>query len=123
MYYIWNIERFQGLRLNSILAQNGALVTFVTYSVMLWELYFPALVWLPKVRVPFLLLGVGMHVGIWLSMMIYDFEVLFVITYGVFFQDAAYLRLAGRCAAVVAAIRGTRLARWASAPLLKSRSG
>ena len=76
MYYIWNIERFQGLGLNSILAHNGAFVTFATYCVMLWELYFPALVWLPKVRVPFLLVGVAMHVGIWLSMMIYDFEIL-----------------------------------------------
>lgn len=41
LYYIFLVERFQGLSWNAELAQNGILVTAMSYGVMLWELYFP----------------------------------------------------------------------------------
>jgi hypothetical protein len=87
LYYIFLVERFQGLEWNATLAQSGLLVTVMTYGVMLWELYFPALVWVPRLRVPVLVAGLFMHIGICIAMMLYDFEILFAMTYGFFFRD------------------------------------
>jgi hypothetical protein len=87
LYYIFLVERFQGLEWNAALAQSGLLVTVMTYGVMLWELYFPALVWVPRFRAPVLVAGLFMHVGICVAMMLYDFEILFAMTYGFFFRD------------------------------------
>ena len=96
LYYIFLVERFQGLEWNATLAQNGLLVAVMTYSVMLWELYFPALVWVPRLRVPVLVAGLLMHIGICISMMLYDFEILFAMTYGFFFRDDQIERILRR---------------------------
>ena len=107
IYYILNLERFQGSSLNHWITASGAAVTLITYCVMFWELYFPALVWIPRFRVPVLLAGIAIHLGIWWSMMIYDFEMLFVMTYGFFFRDEELLGTANR---VFQRLRHLRLA-------------
>jgi hypothetical protein len=54
---------------------------------VLWELYFPVLVWSRRTRLPMLVFGVLMHLGIAVTMMLYDFEMLFIATYGFFFKN------------------------------------
>jgi hypothetical protein len=113
IYYIFNMERFQGLRLDAAIAHNGYLVTLFSYSVMLWELYFPALVWVRRLRVPMLAFGLLMHIGIWVFMMLYDFEVLFVMTYGFFFKDAEILKVFDRFRDLIKRARLVYLVRFA----------
>lgn len=86
-YYILNLERFMGTKYNTILSQSTFFVTLSTYFTLFWELSFPFLVWFKKVKLPFLILGVLLHLGIYVFMMIHDFEILFIATYILFFND------------------------------------
>lgn len=68
-------------------------VMIATYLTLLWEIYFVALVWVPKWRAVMLIFGVLMHVGIGVVVNIPYFAMLMVVTYAVFLKDseAAYL--------------------------------
>lgn len=89
-YYILSLERFMGTRFNAELVQNGYFVTITTYASMLWELSFAFLVWKKRWRPYVLLSGVMMHLGIYVFMMINDFQILFIMAYGFFFSDEAF---------------------------------
>lgn len=90
VYYTLSLERFMGTSWNKHLVQNGVFVTLSTYAVLFWELFFPVLIWVKKCRIPLLLMGIGMHAGIYIFMMIHDFEILFIMIYGFFFTDEEY---------------------------------
>lgn len=92
-YYILLLDRFKGTRFNETLALNGWLVTTITYFVMLWEIYFPFLVYIKKTRYFALISGVLIHLGIFIFMMLYDFELLFIACYGFFFKNVAFQNL------------------------------
>lgn len=88
MYYILNDERF------SILAAGGRhisapaiLVYFLTYSTILFEIGFPFFVYFRRSKRIVLILGLLMHLGIYIFLMIYGLSVIFVIQYGLFFSD------------------------------------
>ncbi len=89
-YYIMNLERFTGTPFNKMVAQNGYIVNIVTYVTILWELYFPILVWIKRMRTTVIVMGIIMHVGIMITMMLYDFQMLYIITLGLFFKNDFY---------------------------------
>lgn len=68
----------------SFLQNFPLLVVFLTYTTMLFEVYFPAMVWIPKVRPWWLLLGFMFHLGIALSMGLIFFAGVMVAGYIVF---------------------------------------
>jgi len=86
-YYTFSIGRFKGTPWNDALARNGLFVTISTYFTLLVETYFPVLVWFKKTRVPVICCGIALHLGIYIFMMIYGFEIIFIMTYGFFFND------------------------------------
>lgn len=86
-YYTLSLERFSATDLNKTLVQNGLFVTLSTYTVLLWELFFPVLIWKKTLRLPLLSLGFLIHLGIYFMMMIHDFEIVFIATYGFFITD------------------------------------
>ncbi|HEY8915900.1 MAG TPA: hypothetical protein VIM87_05655, partial [Chitinophaga sp.] len=49
--------------------------------------YFPVLVWFKKTRLAVVCCGIALHLGIYVFMMIYGFEIIFIMTYGFFFKD------------------------------------
>lgn len=87
LYYTLNLERFNGTPFNHLLSSNGWFVNMNTYLVMLFELYFPVLIWSKKWRIPLVVFGVSMHLGILIFMMLYDFQVLFIFVYGLWFTN------------------------------------
>jgi hypothetical protein len=87
VYYIFSIERFQGTPFNRIIANNGYLVTFLTYSTVIIEMFLPILIWFKNTKVPSMLAGVLLHIGIYVFMMIYDFQLIFLSTYGFFLSN------------------------------------
>lgn len=98
-YYVLNIDRFKSSELNDWITSSGYLVTITTYVVILWEISFPFLVWKNRLYRNILLsLGIVIHLGIYFMMNIHDFEILFIFTYIIFFDDyeikkiALYLR-------------------------------
>ncbi|MCS3530806.1 hypothetical protein [Chryseobacterium sp. JUb7] len=86
-YYTLQIERFKGTELNNVLANNGIFVTFSTYITLLWELVFPFLVWHKTGKYVVFAIGIAIHLGIYIFMMIHDFEILFMMCYGFFITD------------------------------------
>ena len=86
-YYILNLNRFKGSEFNEYLSKNYIFVTLSTYVTLFWELTFPFLVWSKKLKIPILIIGFFIHIGIYYFMMIHDFEILFLFTYIIFFND------------------------------------
>lgn len=58
----------------------------VAYLTLAWEIYFPALIWIKPLRIPMLLVGVILHLGIAIGLNLTFFASLMVLTY-VFFLD------------------------------------
>jgi hypothetical protein len=93
VYYIFHLERFQGTPWNEVLGKNGFFVTIATYFTLLYEIYFPVLIWFKKLRIMCLVIGVMLHLGIYTFMMIYDFQMVFIFVYGFLFTDGEYEKL------------------------------
>lgn len=60
------------------------LIAVMTFTTLLWEVYFPVLVWLKRTRLAVLVFGVLLHVGIGFSMNIVFFSLLMMISYVLF---------------------------------------
>ncbi len=65
----------------SSVAQYPTLIAWMTWSSVLWEVYFPALVWFKRLRLPVLAFGVMMHLGIGLTLRIPFFGFLMIVSY------------------------------------------
>lgn len=89
-YYIFSLERFQGTSLNLTLAKNSFFVTISTYFTLLIELFYPILVWFKPTKNIMILSAVLLHMGIFIFMMLYDFQVIF-ITIQLLFLDEGFL--------------------------------
>jgi hypothetical protein len=87
-YYIFQLERFKGTGLNSVLAKDGFFVTMSTYATLLIEIFFPVLIWFKQTRKLFMVTGILLHAGIYIFMMIHDFQIFFVAIYPFFFKNA-----------------------------------
>jgi hypothetical protein len=92
-YYTLQIERFQGTSYNKNLANNGIFSTISTYVTLFWELVFPFLVWFRKTKYVVFATGILIHTGIYILMMIHDFEVLFIMCYGFFISDEEWRKI------------------------------
>jgi hypothetical protein len=80
IYYVF--EQAQWLRFDGLTATHPLLVGLSTYGVLLFELVlFPVLVWPRATRSIVLFLGVGLHLGIALSMRVFVFGEIMPIFY------------------------------------------
>ncbi|MGQ0828790.1 MAG: hypothetical protein ACT4ON_10385 [Bacteroidota bacterium] len=85
-YYIWNLERYNA-PINYLFSKNAIIIGFSTYFTILFEIFFPVLVWVKKMRLLLIVSGIFLHMGIYFSMMIYDFQILFIMIYGFYFSN------------------------------------
>lgn len=76
----------------SFLKSMPVLVGVMTHSALLWEVYFPALIWLKPLRKWILLFGVFLHTGIGIGMGLFFFSGAMVAAYFVFVDGAALRR-------------------------------
>lgn len=90
-YYILSSERFRGTSFNLSLAKNGTFVTVTTYFTICVELIYPFLVWIKRTKVIMLILATILHIGIYVFMMIYDFQIVFIIIQGFFISNENWL--------------------------------
>lgn len=81
------------------------LVVLLTWGTLLFELFFPLLVWFRVTRVPTLLLGLGLHLGLWLTLEIGPFSLVMMASYIAFLDPSrvAQIRWLRRSRAVPAA--------------------
>jgi hypothetical protein len=62
-------------------------ISIATYATLIFEIYFPALIWSRKLRLWVLLVGVGLHLGIGIVVFIPFFAALMVVSYASFLTD------------------------------------
>ncbi|MEO6550155.1 MAG: hypothetical protein ABIN94_19285 [Ferruginibacter sp.] len=91
VYYALSVERFMGTPLNKVLLQYGRLTMVINYAVILFELLFPILIWVKKLRKPLLIAGLVFHASIYILLMIYGFQIVFVLLYGLFLPNQQLL--------------------------------
>jgi hypothetical protein len=97
LYYILNNDRFSIGPWNTYLTQNVYFVVLGTYSTMMWEIAFPFLIWIKSLRFPLIAFGIVLHMGIFFMMMIHEFEIIFISTYGFFYSDQEFKQFGVRC--------------------------
>ena len=95
-YYALSIERFMGTRYNKLLIQNKWFDIFTGYSVLVFEILFPFLIWIKKLRKLLLVSGFLFHAVIYVFLMIFGMEVVFVLVYGLFLPNRQWLNFASR---------------------------
>ena len=71
----------------SFVAHMPVVIAAMVYVVLAWEIYFPVLIWVPKLRLPMLAFGVAMHIGIFLFMNLPSFGFLMMTLYLLFLSE------------------------------------
>lgn len=95
-YYALSMERFMGTPLNSYLARHKWIDYLSNYGTILFELLFPVLIWFKKCRKPLLVAGVLFHLCIYIFLMIYSFQIVFLLMYGLFLPNQTLVDFAQR---------------------------
>ncbi len=69
------------------------LVVLLTWGTLLFELFFPLLVWFRVTRTPTLLAGLGLHLGLWLTLEIGPFSLVMMASYIAFLDPSRVARI------------------------------
>lgn len=96
IYYAMSMERFNGTPLNNYLVHNAFFVKVGTYYTLFFEIAFSFFVWIKKFRKPFIIGGLILHLFIYIFMMLYSFEEVFILQLGIFLTNEESLRIARR---------------------------
>jgi len=112
----WNGEALWGVLANPQLsrfdftwtADFPVAISFLTSATVYWEIYFPALIWVPRLRPWILLWGVALHVGIGVMMNLPFFALIMLSGYVLFLTDGQKRFLIHRLRAAAARV-GVRL--------------
>jgi len=101
LYYTMSMDRFTGTPWNKHLAANALFVKIGTYYTLVFEIAFSFLVWINKFRKPFIIAGLLLHLFIYVFMMLYGFEEVFILLLGLFLTNDEALRIARRCKRII----------------------
>jgi hypothetical protein len=85
------------------------MLTLLTYATLFWELSFPVLLLNRRTRVAALVVGVAMHIGIWLTMEVGPFSLMMIATYAAFVEPHALARLVNRYCGMSAETSASRV--------------
>lgn len=91
-YYTMSLERFRGTSINLALAKNAIFVTISTYATIIIELFYPSLIWFDKTKNLIIILALILHISIYVFMMIYDFQLVFIFVQGFFIANIKWLK-------------------------------
>lgn len=84
LMHISKVDAFSGPAMVAVFAENPTLSLIGTYTVLFYQGLFPILVWFKRIKIPFLAIGVLLHLGIAIGMGIFTFGVLMILTYFLF---------------------------------------
>ncbi len=94
VYYILLQERYMGTMFNKALVKHEWFVLSATYFTILFELLFPVLIWIKKLRPALIAAGILLHAGVYLFLMLYNFQLIFMLVYGLFLSNKTMLEYA-----------------------------
>jgi len=93
-YYALMNERYMGTAYNQWIVQHKWIDYCTNYGVIAFEILFPLFVWFKKTRKPFLFAGILFHLSIYIFMMIYGFQIVFILIYGLFLPNDQLIKFA-----------------------------
>ena len=88
LYYVSKISTFSSVGLAWVLEDNKLLGQILTYSVLVYQGSFVIVVWIKKLKVPFLIAGVLFHLSISIGMGIFAFGVIMSLSYLLFLDSS-----------------------------------
>jgi hypothetical protein len=68
----------------SFLAYMPAILTVMAFVTVLWETYFPILIWIPQIKRYVITIGIFFHLGIAFMMNLYEFSLVMLAAYPLF---------------------------------------
>lgn len=89
VYYVFNLQEFQRVRLPALFFTAWA-SKFLSWSTLVIEGSIGTLIWVRELRYPVLLAGIGLHLGIELTMNIPLFEWTMIAAYALFVDAEHY---------------------------------
>ncbi|ADX67056.1 HTTM domain-containing protein [Weeksella virosa] len=90
LYFVLNSGDFSAYSINEYITRFPILVCFLTWFTIAFQLSFPFVVWILKTRKVVLLIGILLHIGIFLMMRIDNFSFIMLACYTIFFTDSEY---------------------------------
>ena len=86
LYYVAQIDTFSSIWLKTIFINNIWLAKIATFTVLVYQGSFAIMVWVKKIKIPFLILGVVFHLLIAIGMGIFTFGFIMIICYILFLE-------------------------------------
>ncbi|WP_069133186.1 hypothetical protein [Rhodohalobacter halophilus] len=93
VYHILQVEDFSMSGLSDYLIAYPVLPQGLTYFTILFEIGFPFLIWLKSFRLPLIVMGLMLHVGIFILMRIDNFSLVMILSYFTMVSDREYIIL------------------------------
>ncbi len=93
LHYLMNMEEFSLPFLTGNLEDFGGLLVLGTYISLLYQMLFPVLVWVKRIKIPFLMIGVGFHLITIFVMGVPLFGITMIVSYFLFLSDDELARL------------------------------
>ncbi|WP_066759507.1 hypothetical protein [Crocinitomix algicola] len=91
--FVSRINAYSSNLMHWLFADNLFLSQLATYSVLAYQALFPILVWNKRIKIPFLVYGVVLHLGIAFGMGIFTFGIVMIISYLLFLSNDQIIRL------------------------------
>lgn len=86
--YISQIDHFSSGMMRFLFENNPVVSAIAVYATLLYQLLFPILVWIKKIKLPFLFVGVILHLGIAFGMGLFTFGITMILMYILFLSNA-----------------------------------
>lgn len=87
LYYVLNTEDFNVYHITSLLNGFPFVFMVLTYFTLVFEMAFPFIVWINRFRLPLLVAGLLLHLGIFVLMRIDGFSLTMMLCYVVLLTD------------------------------------
>jgi hypothetical protein len=92
IYYILNSNDFSPTILNQFITKFLFTVKFLTWFTIFFQITFPVFVWFPKLKKPYIVLGVILHLGIFFMMKIDNFSFIMIASFSIFINNSFYTK-------------------------------
>lgn len=93
--FVSRIDAYTSSPMRWLFADNAVLSAIATYAVLIYQALFPILVWFKRIKIPFLMVGVCLHLGIAFGMGIFTFGIIMVLVYILFLSNEQIQKLKG----------------------------
>jgi hypothetical protein len=93
IYYIMRVNEFSLPGFSHLIYENALLITFLTYSTIVFQVAFPFIMWYSRLKLPLFVAAVGFHAGVATFMGLTAFSATLVVADLAIFSDRAFERL------------------------------